>query len=138
MRCTHNSQPLQILVVDEDWQTAAYLAARLQEQGHRVRCATHPKSAVAAAHFRRFDLLIVGSTESDADGGDLLRQIRTLYPVDAIALAEGRSRHDAATAHEAGFLRCLAKPVRVSALLNAIEETHGATNAAPAGRHFHN
>jgi signal transduction histidine kinase/CheY-like chemotaxis protein len=116
---------LQVLTVDDDDDTLELLSMILEEEGAEVTAVSSVKKALQVLETLKPDILISDIGMPDADGYDLIRQIRlneTLKGemLPAIALtAYGRSE-DEKWALAAGFQLYLAKPVEPMILVEAI------------------
>ena len=116
---------LQVLTVDDDDDTLELLSMILEEEGAEVTAVSSVKKALQVLETLKPDILISDIGMPDADGYDLIRQIRlneTLKGdmLPAIALtAYGRSE-DQKWALAAGFQLYLAKPVEPMILVEAI------------------
>jgi two-component system CheB/CheR fusion protein len=122
---------LQVLLVEDDIETATSLTTLLELEGARVRTAGDGPEALRMLADELVDALVSDIGMPHMDGYELIRKIRSdpaLSGVYAIALT-GRSRHDEIqAAYEAGFDAHLAKPLELQQLLDQL----GAL--APGGR----
>jgi two-component system CheB/CheR fusion protein len=116
----HPRPPLHILLVDDHAESVEPLARLLELSGHTVTVCLTAADALAAAGQSRFDLLLSDLDMPVSDGCDLLRRIRDLYPVKAIAITAHASGRFARLAEAAGYARVLTKPLRFDQLLDAI------------------
>jgi signal transduction histidine kinase/ActR/RegA family two-component response regulator len=116
-----------VLVVEDNPDTCATLAACLREEGHEVVTALDGRSGLAAALERPYDVIICDVGLPGLDGLGLMRAVRaavgkgeqTARPL-AIALTGYGQPEDQARGLEAGFDHYLVKPVRLEALLPLI------------------
>jgi CheY-like chemotaxis protein len=113
---------LHILLVEDHADTAAVVSQLLQRSGYIVEVAKGAEAARAAAEAVHFDLLICDLSLRDGDGCDLLKELRGLYPMRAIAMTGHGTPEDYRRTAEAGFAAHLLKPVQLSKLLAAIAE----------------
>ena len=114
---------LNILLV-EDHEDSAYATSRLLEaHGHQVRRANSVQSALAASAEQPFDLLISDLGLPDADGKELMRQLRDR--MKGIALTGQAMEDEIGRAREAGFAEHLTKPVDFDRLREAIARVAG-------------
>jgi two-component system CheB/CheR fusion protein len=117
--------PLSILVVDDHAASASSLARLLRQDAHAVTTAHTLTGAMAfAAGRRRFDLLICDIGLSDGDGCDLLRRLRRHYgdrPLVAIAMTGSTDERLVQECRDAGYRRCLLKPVVFTEVTAAID-----------------
>ncbi|GAX40304.1 multi-sensor hybrid histidine kinase [Tolypothrix sp. NIES-4075] len=116
---------LQVLAVDDDDDTLELLSMILEEEGAQVTAVSSVNQALQVLETLKPDILISDIGMPDADGYDLIRQIRLNETLNgemlpAIALtAYGRSE-DEKWALTAGFQLYLAKPVEPMILVEAI------------------
>jgi CheY-like chemotaxis protein len=110
---------LKILLVDDDRDSGRFLTKLLLQSGHEPNAATNISEAVELATSNRFDLLIADIGLPDGDGRDLLRQLRTMYPIRGIVLS-GFEVDEAQRSQLAGFCQHITKPVDIEQLLEVI------------------
>jgi signal transduction histidine kinase/ActR/RegA family two-component response regulator len=112
-----------VLVVEDNPDTCATLAACLREEGHEVGTALDGRSGLAAAMERPYDVIVCDIGLPGLDGMGLIRALRavagTTRPL-AIALTGYGQPEDEARGLEAGFDHYLVKPVGLDALLSLI------------------
>jgi CheY-like chemotaxis protein len=116
-----------ILVVEDNPDTCATLAACLREEGHEVVTALDGRSGLAAALERPYDVILCDIGLPGLDGLGLIRAVRAAVNTDAggarpvaIALTGYGQPEDQARGMEAGFDHYLVKPVSLEALLPLI------------------
>ncbi len=113
-----------ILVVEDNPDTCATLAACLREEGHEVVTALDGRSGLAAALERPYDVIVCDIGLPGLDGLGLIRAVRAAVGTGtrplAIALSGYGQPEDQARGLEAGFDHYLVKPVGVDALLPLI------------------
>jgi signal transduction histidine kinase/ActR/RegA family two-component response regulator len=117
-----------VLVVEDNPDTCATLAACLREEGHEVVTALDGRSGLAAALERPYDVIVCDIGLPGLDGLGLMRAVRaavgagggTSRPL-AIAMTGYGQPEDLARGHEAGFDHYLVKPVGLDALLPLID-----------------
>ena len=100
-----------ILFVEDHEDTRLVMQLLLQSCGYGCTCAGTCAEAIELAGTRRFDLLIADIGMPDGDGLDLLACIRSMYPINGIALSAYGMPADIERARAAGFKRHLLKPV---------------------------
>ena len=115
---------LHVLIVDDHADSAAVLAALLKRQNdsNSIIVRNCFCDAVEAARSQRFDLLLCDIGLPDGDGCDLLRCIRKLYLVRAIATTAYAMPSDIQKCRDAGFDEVLTKPFTVDLLLKVLNE----------------
>jgi DNA-binding response OmpR family regulator len=113
-------RPLRVLLVDDHADTAELLRMLLSRRGFEVTTARSVASALVAAEASPIDVLVSDIGLTDGNGCDLLRQLRAIGPLPAIALS-GRDREaDVQSARDAGFDEYLGKPVGIAQLVEAL------------------
>ncbi|PLP97612.1 hybrid sensor histidine kinase/response regulator [Cupriavidus pauculus] len=118
---------LDVLVVEDDADAAAALAAILTDYGARVRTARDCDEALDEVARVTPDLLISDIGLPGRDGNDLIREIRVreaveaLQRVPAVALTAFTRQQDRRAAMESGFDAVCGKPLRLQELMDAIE-----------------
>jgi signal transduction histidine kinase/ActR/RegA family two-component response regulator len=124
-----------VLVVEDNPDTRAVLAACLEGAGHEVLTAADGRSGLAAALERPCDVIVCDIGLPGLDGLGLMRILRTasdnggMRPL-AIAVSGYGQPEDRARGIEAGFDHYLVKPVALEGLLALVSAGAGA--AAPA------
>ena len=116
-----------VLVVEDNPDTCATLAACLREEGHEVVTALDGRSGLAAALERPYDVIVCDIGLPGLDGLGLIRAVRAAVgghgagagPL-AIAMTGYGQPEDEARGREAGFDHYLVKPVALEALLALI------------------
>jgi signal transduction histidine kinase len=115
---------LRVLVVDDQEDAREMLAILLRSQGAVVATAESAKEALACLELQPLELLISDVGMPQADGYQLLRNIRrSAAPwrsIPAIALTAFARTEDAEKARHAGFHAHLAKPVEPMELVASI------------------
>jgi len=117
-----------VLVVEDNPDTCATLAACLREEGHEVVTALDGRSGLAAALERPYDVIVCDVGLPGLDGLGLIRAVRATMgkgeqgtrPL-AIALTGYGQPEDEARGRAAGFDHYLVKPVGLDALLPLID-----------------
>jgi len=115
------SQPRQILVVEDHADSAVILYEILTRQGHRVWSAA--SCAEARSMFARWpeiDLLMIDLGLPDGHGCDLLRELRAVRSVPAIAVTGHAKRSDIERCQQAGFIAHLSKPLMLDQLMETL------------------
>nr|MBW4573442.1 response regulator [Tolypothrix carrinoi HA7290-LM1] len=116
---------VQVLAVDDDDDTLELLSMILEEEGAKVTAVSSVKKALQVLETLKPDILISDIGMPDADGYDLIRQIRLNETgkgemLRAIALTAYGRNEDEKWALAAGFQLYLAKPVEPMILVEAI------------------
>jgi signal transduction histidine kinase/CheY-like chemotaxis protein len=111
-----------LLLVEDHDDTRRVLTSLLSSLGHTVRAADSLGAALRFIEEEEFDLIISDLGLPDGSGVDLVRKVRELGTVKAIALSGYGMEADVQRCRDAGFALHLTKPVNFSVLREAIEE----------------
>jgi CheY-like chemotaxis protein len=104
-------QPLRILIVDDNHDTTKVFKRLLSGEGHRVTTAESFEDAIASARAERFDVLLCDIGLPERDGYAVLTEVRSLYPIRAIAITGHAIPEDMKRVTDAGFDEYLLKPI---------------------------
>ncbi len=105
-----------VLVVEDNEDTGVAMKLLLQRHGYRVEVAKSVKSAITLFKQNQFDAVISDIGLPDGTGLDLIRALREIRIVPAIALSGFGMEQDVEKSLEAGFLAHLTKPVNFDQL----------------------
>jgi CheY-like chemotaxis protein len=119
---TQRARPLEILLVEDHYDTARVLKRLLDGSGYHVRTADSVNAALAVAASEPVDLLVSDLGLPDGTGFDLMRQLLARRPLKGIALSGFGTDQDIERSREAGFACHLTKPVDFRRLEEAIEQ----------------
>src|SRR5213596_2180257 len=114
-------QGLKILLVDDHHDTCAALAKLLVRRGHLVAATHNVRSAMEAAAWNKFDLLISDIALPDGSGIDLMTQLQAISKMPGIAISGFGNNGDIEKSLKAGFCEHLIKPVKLEKLEAAME-----------------
>jgi CheY-like chemotaxis protein/anti-sigma regulatory factor (Ser/Thr protein kinase) len=109
-----------VLVIEDNLDTARSIADILLMEGHRVHVATDGRSGIAHARDHRPDIILCDIGLPDLDGYEVVRALRAddrLSSTRFVALSGYAQPEDRQRAAEAGFHLHLAKPPPLEALL---------------------
>ncbi|RZT42191.1 hybrid sensor histidine kinase/response regulator [Cupriavidus agavae] len=118
---------LDVLLVEDDADAAAALAAILGNYGARVRTARDAEEAIGQIEQNTPDLIISDIGLPGRDGNDLMRELRVREAVDslprvpAVALTAFTRQQDRRASIESGFDAVCGKPLRLQELMDAID-----------------
>jgi CheY-like chemotaxis protein len=110
-----------VLVVEDHLDTAFLLARFLRAEGHTVTVANGYVDALRAGEDERFDVIVCDIGLPDGDGCDLIRELRSRYPLRAVAVTGYGEHVHSKRCKDAGFERFLSKPFSLDALADAIQ-----------------
>ena len=109
------SDPIKILIVDDDEDALIALERLLEEEGYSTATAWSGKEALALSDRANFDLLLVDEHGADVNLDSLLAELRQRQPAAfPLIMHSGRSGSSASLAHHAV---CKWKPSEVTALI---------------------
>jgi len=124
---------LNILLIEDDRETAAYTAKGLREEGHCVETAEDGRKGLAAALEGGFDVLVVDRMLPEMDGLSLVRELRrTGDGTPVLFLTALGSVGNRVKGLDAGGDDYLAKPFAFAELRARIEALARRGSAAPA------
>jgi two-component system OmpR family response regulator len=127
-----------ILIVDEDRESRAALAAHLERQGYRVTAAASALAMHRALERARIDLVLIDLQLGDEDGARLARTLRTSNELPFVILARRDDAVDRIVGLEMGADDYLTKPVDPRELLarirNILRRANGAASVAQPSR----
>ncbi len=126
------SEPISILLVDDDETFRARLARALRERGYDVHQAASPQGAVELAMAESPELALVDLRMPGGSGLDLVRDLVRIDPSTNVVVLTGYG--SIATALEAvrlGATHYLSKPADVDEILAAFARRHQSAGDAP-------
>lgn len=112
---------MKVVVIDDEPDVCATLAAWIHSEGHLVEAFQHPFDALDAIASMKPDVIILDHRMPEARGLDLVETIRTLAPTSRVIVLTGYSNYD--LVHQAvakGAESVLSKPIDRRVLLNVI------------------
>jgi CheY-like chemotaxis protein len=112
-------EPLSVLVIDDDPDVRAFIAAALQEQGYKVQQASDGKEGIAAVARDAADLVIIDFIMPGLSGAEVADRILAKRPGQPILFVSGYSETDAVK-RVAPDAPLLTKPFRADALHRAV------------------
>lgn len=113
---------LNILLVEDDVDTAFIMSRLLATIKHTVATANSCRSALAAAEDGEFDLLLCDLGLPDGSGLDIVGEIKALLPnLKAIALTGYGAAEDIQRSTDAGFDAHLTKPTTLDQIVGTID-----------------
>jgi PAS domain S-box-containing protein len=113
-------ETLRILLVEDHADTASVLSKLLSASGYRVETAGSAAAALELAGKEPFDLIICYIGLPDASGYELMKEIKSRYPMKGIAMSGYGMDEDLQKSREAGFSDHIVKPANVAQLERSI------------------
>jgi CheY-like chemotaxis protein len=111
-----------ILVVEDHEDTLRSMKLLLNRLGYEVLAAENMTNALRLAEERHFDILLSDIGLPDGSGLELLKRLRAVRNVPALALSGFGMDEDIDRSSEAGFADHLTKPVSIDRLQAAIAQ----------------
>ena len=115
-----SGETLRILFVDDNADTAFVLSKFLTASGYVVKTAGSAAAALKLASKEPFDIIVSDIGLPDANGYELMKQIRACYPIQGIAMSGYGMEDDLRKSREAGFSDHIVKPASLSQLERSI------------------
>ena len=118
------TEPLQILVVDDDKNLAQTLAESLERRGHECTVATTGKAGAAKIEQGEFDVVLTDLRMADVDGLAIVEKVRQHLPDAEVFVITGYA--DVKTAVEAmklGASHYLQKPIDLAELRAVVDKS---------------
>ena len=118
------TEPLQILVVDDDKNLAQTLAESLERRGHECTVATTGKAGAAKIEQGQFDVVLTDLRMADVDGLAIVEKVRQHLPDAEVFVITGYA--DVKTAVEAmklGASHYLQKPIDLAELRAVVDKS---------------
>jgi two-component system OmpR family response regulator len=118
MECRHDKNAVKILLVEDDKQTADYIAKGLRQHGHVIDCADNGRDGLYLATGERYDVMVIDRNLPRMDGLSLVKAARgsgTTTPVLFLTTMAGVD--DRVEGLEAGADDYLVKPFAFAELL---------------------
>ena len=112
-----------LLLVDDDQEILDSFAKWFARLGFHVTTAHHPRLALAAAAYNKFDAAVIDMTLPEMNGFDLIDKLKGIqdHPIIVLSGDVNPRLLDAAT--ERGVYRFLVKPVSMRAVEEVIRES---------------
>ena len=111
-----------ILVVDDHDDTLRSMKLLLHRLGYEVLAAENMTDALQIAEEQHFDILLSDIGLPDGSGLELIKRIRSIRDVPALALSGFGMDEDIERSRDAGFADHLTKPVSIDRLQAAIAQ----------------
>lgn len=111
-----------LLLVEDHDDTRKVLSKMLQVWGYEVTTAKSMADALRSLDDQRVDLLISDIGLPDADGYELMRQVRAKYDIKGICMTGYGMDEDIRKSREAGFVDHIVKPVDAQRLREVVAQ----------------
>src|SRR5579859_4837716 len=116
------SQPVRILVVDDEPAVRMMLEATLRAQGYRVDALASGQEASIALEGEEYDLLLLDLRLGDMDGIEILQEAKARWPsMEVILLTAHGSINSAIAALRHGAFDYLLKPAQIHDIRDRVE-----------------
>ena len=126
------SDPLKIMVVDDESIVGKRLKSALEKSGYVVEVCEDGSSAVRRIDEQVFDIVVTDVRMEGVDGLEVLRQVRARSPRTAVIMITGYATVDVAReALTLGAFDFIAKPFRLDDLRTAITRAAAHLAATP-------
>lgn len=113
---------IQVLLVDDELELAAYTAKRLSARGMQVRIAHSGRSALNLMAQHSFDVIVLDLLMPGMSGLEVLREMKKAGNKAQVIMLSGHMNGEAVTEGEAlGAVEYILKPCEFSTLVKAIE-----------------
>ena len=122
---------LRLLVVEDHEDTLRVLHRLLETMGYRVATAASAAAALNYVAANEVDVLVSDIGLPDRTGHELLRQVKKIQNIPAVAISGFGSAHDIQSSHDAGFYRHLTKPLDFGFLHATIQQAVREAEAQP-------
>jgi hypothetical protein len=119
---------MKILLVEDHADSADVLAMLLRNHGYAVKIAGGVGEAMRIASEAaddRFDVLLCDLGLPDGSGLDLMRHLKSLYPIKGVAVTGSAMDEDVVECRQAGFEAHMAKPLAPEKLRSVLESLAG-------------
>lgn len=112
-----------LLLVDDEEELLDTISTWFSNHGFHVTAAYHPRLALAASAYNKFDAAVVDITLPEMNGLELIDQMKGIgdFPIIVLSGDDNPRLHDAAM--ERGVYRFLVKPVSMRSLEQIIRES---------------
>lgn len=112
-----------LLLVDDEEELLETFSKWFSNHGFHVTTAAHPRLALAASAYNKFDAAVVDMTLPEMNGLELIDQMKCLGDIPIIVLSGDDNPKLLDAAIKRGVYRFLLKPVSIRALENVIRES---------------
>jgi two-component system, NtrC family, response regulator PilR len=118
---SQQTEPVKILVVDDEKSMREFLEIMLEKDGYEVTCAENGEEALDVLRKKRFDLVITDIRMQPIDGLEVLRQCKAISANTAVIIISAyASAETAVVAMKEGAYDYLPKPFKIDEMRTAI------------------
>ncbi len=115
------TQPLEVLVLDDEPIVGSRIKPSLEKAGYRVEIMTDSQKAMEKIKQKRFDIVVTDFKMSRVSGLDLLRAQKELWPDTEVIIITGYATLETAReAMQSGVYDFMAKPFRLQELKEVV------------------
>jgi len=126
------AKSIRVLVVDDHEETLRVLRRMLEMVGYSLATAQSASAALNFATANEFDVLVSDIGLPDASGHHLVKQVKRIRSVPAIAVSGFGSAADIQNSLDAGFYAHLTKPLDFNVLHATIQKAVRDADSQPA------
>lgn len=116
-----SNRSLNILIVEDHFDTAEILAIELKQFGHKATIVGDCASALEVVKRPRFDLVFCDIGLPDGDGDDLFKKMNQIRLICGIALTGFCMPNELRRFEKAGFLTTVEKPFHLGDIGRALD-----------------
>jgi two-component system, NtrC family, response regulator PilR len=118
---SQQTEPVKILVVDDEKSMREFLEIMLEKDGYEVSCAENGEEALEVIRKKRLDLVITDIRMQPIDGLEVLKQCKAISPGTAVIIISAyASAETAVVAMKEGAYDYLPKPFKIDEMRTAI------------------
>jgi DNA-binding response OmpR family regulator len=117
------SDPIKVLLVDDEEEFVSTLAERLEIRGFQAHVATSGDQALSLVQARDFDLIVLDVMRPGFGGLEVLKQVKSTHPHMPVILLTGHgSTREGMEGMQEGAFDYLMKPLDIDELTVKIKE----------------
>lgn len=116
------SQPLNILVIDDDEAILVFFSNFLKEQGFKYKTARDKKEALETVNSEKFDLIFLDLVLKEGDGRHIYEEFKKASPGMNIVLMTGYPQKAKELEDKLEVAGCLYKPFDIKNIVHYIEK----------------
>lgn len=117
------SNPIKVLLIDDEEEFTSTLAERLEIRGYKAQTASDGEQGIQAVMSQDFDIAVLDLMMPGLNGLDTLRQIKTIEPDLPVILLTGHgSTKEGMEGMRIGAVDYLMKPLDINELIEKITQ----------------